>query len=350
MTRSILQASDRSVWNEIAKSLHEGLLILNHDNFIEFANESARKILGLSTGAPLQGKHIGDLSEASVSIQHLLDALAGECAESGSPEDGSYSIRLVRQSPGTRSLRTVVLHNTCSTKAAQTMMAHTQTLERTNKELDQFAHIVSHDLKAPLRAINNLSMWLEEDLRGSLTGDNLDMLRKLRGRVTRMESLINGILEYSKVGREEIPNEIFDVRQLVSEVIELLAPPDHIRVTIDVPPGGLEAPKTMLIQVFSNLISNAIKYNNKSIGLIRVGGREMESHFEFVVEDNGPGIPPEFHEKIFMIFQTLQSRDKFESTGIGLTIVKRILEARGGSIRIESPAGGGSSFIFTWPK
>jgi signal transduction histidine kinase len=165
-----------------------------------------------------------------------------------------------------------------------------------------------------------------------------------------MEALINGILEYSKVGRENVPSQTVDVARLLEDVTELLSPPPHIRVNIAEPMPCIETPRSLLHQVFSNLISNAIKYNDKEAGIVSVGFAEKESCFEFWVEDNGPGISPEYHETIFMIFQTLQARDKYEGTGIGLTIVKRILAAVGGKINVVSDVGKGSKFIFNWPK
>jgi signal transduction histidine kinase len=130
----------------------------------------------------------------------------------------------------------------------------------------------------------------------------------------------------------------------------MLAPPAAIAFRIIEPIPIVTAPRTMLLQVFANLISNAIKYNDKPEGLIQVYCTIQDQHYEFVVEDNGPGIPAEFHETIFVIFHTLHSRDKFESTGIGLTIVKRILEENGGKIWVESEPGKGSKFKFLWPR
>jgi light-regulated signal transduction histidine kinase (bacteriophytochrome) len=223
-------------------------------------------------------------------------------------------------------------------------------LESKIKELDQFAYIVSHDLKAPLRAIGNLTSWIREDLEGSLTGDSKQNMDLLVGRVTRMEALINGVLEYSRIGRIQVKPELVDLHVLLNELIELLAPPPHVKVVVDPNMPSFVTRQILLSQVFSNLISNAIKHNDKKEPVINVGFNANQAGFEFFVEDNGPGIAKEHHEKIFVIFQTLQSRDKFESTGVGLTIVKRIVEEQGGIIRVESTEGKGSKFIFTWPE
>jgi signal transduction histidine kinase len=349
-----------SILSTLMKSLHEGVLIVNNLNVIEGNNEAALKILGIAPNTALAGKHIHDVNTETPAIRELFNFLANQKAntaaditnlEKGYTHNGTYSIRSFREGSNGDLMKIIVLHDIRTTnKTAETIMAHTRSLEKSNSELDQFAHIVSHDLKAPLRAISNLSLWLEEDLGTSLTGENRDNFVKLRSRVVRMESLINGILEYSRVGREQVSNERVDVYTLLTELVELLSPPAHIKIHLSEGMPALDTAKVMLSQVFSNLISNAIKYNNKAEGVIKIYGSEKETEFEFVVEDNGPGIPPEYHEKIFQIFQTLQARDKFESTGIGLTIVRRILTAKGGDIRVVSAPGEGSKFIFTWPK
>ncbi len=223
-------------------------------------------------------------------------------------------------------------------------------LEKINKELDQFAYIVSHDLKAPLRAINNLSQWIEEDLEGKLEGDTQRNFELLRGRIHRMEALINGILQYSRAGRVKSENVTIDVQSFVKDIISNLAPPAHFNVEIDPNLPVIQAEKIALDQVFSNFISNAIKYNNNPKPEIQVTGKDLGKEYQFGIVDNGPGIPPEFHEKVFMIFQTLQARDTVESTGVGLAIVKKIVEEKGGRVWIESEAGKGSAFYFTLPK
>jgi light-regulated signal transduction histidine kinase (bacteriophytochrome) len=160
----------------------------------------------------------------------------------------------------------VLLHDlTREESVSEKLSEYTRKLEKKNNELDQFAYIVSHDLKAPLRAISNLAGWLEEDLGPSLTGDNRNNLQLLRNRVVRMESLINGVLEYSKIGRTQVEQEPVDVYTLLKEVEEMLAPPAHISIQIIEPIPTVTAPRTMLLQVLANLISNAIKYNDKSI-------------------------------------------------------------------------------------
>ena len=226
----------------------------------------------------------------------------------------------------------------------------TASLEKRNTELDQFAYIVSHDLKAPLRAIANLSQWLQEDLQDHLTEETRHQLNLLRSRVHRMEALINGLLHYSRVGRIRTELELVDVEALLADVIDSLAPPSEF--TVQVMPGmpTLITERLPLEQVFANLISNGIKHNHRSDGQIVISVAEQTDFYEFFVADNGPGIAPEFHEKVFVMFQTLKARDTVENTGVGLAIVKKIIEDKGGTISLDSDLGQGATFRFTWSK
>ncbi|NJK46908.1 PAS domain-containing protein [Candidatus Gracilibacteria bacterium] len=224
-----------------------------------------------------------------------------------------------------------------------------QQLAKRNQELDKFAYVVSHDLKAPLRAISNLSTWIEEDLNERLLPENQRQMELLRGRVYRLEALIDGLLAYSRIGRFEVPQETVDVAQLLAEIVDSLAPPPTFTIKIHPNMPTFTTKKLLLYQVFSNLISNAIKHCDRPDGRIQIFVRHGGQNYEFSVVDNGPGIEPQFHERIFVIFQTLKGRDVKENTGIGLSIVKKIIETEGGEIAIESDVGKGTMFRFTWP-
>ncbi|MCX2738761.1 sensor histidine kinase [Pontibacter anaerobius] len=223
-------------------------------------------------------------------------------------------------------------------------------LDLKNKELDQFAYVVSHDLKAPLRGIEVASRWVEEDMGTQLPANVQEYLVMMRVRVHRMENLINGILALARIGRTSQVEEEVDVNELLSEVVDLLSPPSGFYIDVQDNLPILHTVRIQLQQVFSNLISNAIKYHDKDKGHISIRHHETDEFHVFSVADDGPGIDPEYHSRIFVIFQTLQERDAMESTGVGLSIVKKIVELQGGTIWVNSEPGLGSTFTFTWPK
>lgn len=232
---------------------------------------------------------------------------------------------------------------------ADQLNASFSNLNKLNKELDQFAYVVSHDLKAPLRAINNLAEWIEDDL-PEVDPDIKRNLDLMRGRVLRMENLINGLLAYTRIGRKELPITTFPVPTMLEETIDSLGVADKATISIETNLPMVTTERLLLQQVFSNLISNAIKYNDKQEPEIMIYYKSLPDKHEFYVQDNGPGIPEEFHDSMFGVFQTMEARDTKESTGIGLAIVKKIVLEKGGDIYIKSEEGKGSRFIFTWSK
>jgi signal transduction histidine kinase len=223
-------------------------------------------------------------------------------------------------------------------------------LDRKNKELDQFAYVVSHDLKAPLRGIEVASRWVEEDMAQGLPATVREYLQMMRSRVHRMENLINGILALARIGRNTPIEETVDVQALLHEVVEMVSPPSSFKIEVQENMPVLYTARIQLQQVFSNLIGNAIKYHDRADGHIAITHWETDEFHEFSVSDDGPGIDPAYHERIFVIFQTLQERDAMESTGVGLSIVKKIVEWQGGSIQVFSELGKGATFTFSWPK
>jgi two-component system sensor kinase FixL len=239
---------------------------------------------------------------------------------------------------------------TLNVELEQRVHQRTAELETANNELQNFAYVVSHDLKAPLRAISRLVQWLVEDYATAFDDKGKELAVLLVGRVKRLDEMIDGILEYSRIGRMVRQTESVDLNGLLSEVIDLLAPPPAIRIEIAPELPTMVGDKIRIQQVFANLIGNAIKFIDKSQGEVAVGCADDGAFWRFSVTDNGPGIDPKYHEKIFQIFQTLQSRDDVESTGIGLSIVKKIVEFYGGKVWVESRTGKGSTFFFTFPK
>jgi two-component system sensor kinase FixL len=223
-------------------------------------------------------------------------------------------------------------------------------LESANEELKNFGYVVSHDLKAPLRAIGSLANWLSTDYADKFDDEGKEHMRLLISRVHRMDGLIDGILQYSRVGRVKEVAVVVDLNQLVREVIDLLAPPTNITVSVENPLPTVMAEPTRIQQLFQNLISNAIKYMDKPEGEIRIACSAEGRQWKCSIADNGPGIDQQHFEKIFQLFQTLAPRDRVESTGVGLALVKKIVEMYGGRVWVESRVGKGSTFFFTLPR
>ncbi len=223
-------------------------------------------------------------------------------------------------------------------------------LRRSNKELRISPTSPRTIHKAPLRGIGTLTDWITSDYADKLDTQGQEQLHLLKGHVSRMSELIDSILHYSEIGRTAKCLERVDLRVLVPEVIAQVAPPPTIRVTIEDTLPVVISERVRLIQVFQNLISNAVKYMDKPEGTIRIGCFEQEQYWTFSVADNGPGIDQKYFGKIFEMFQTLARRDELESTGIGLAVVKKIIELHGGTVWVESTVGEGTTFFFTLPK
>lgn len=218
------------------------------------------------------------------------------------------------------------------------------------KELESFAYIISHDLKTPLRGVASIADWLVEDYKDKLDDTGKEYLSLLKSRVVRLESLIDAVLTYSRAGKVDKESELVDFNILVKDVIDMVAPPANVHIKMDNELPKLESVKIPMIQVFTNLIGNAIKHNDKKEIKINIGCEDKNDEWWFYVKDNGPGIDQEFHEKVFKIFQTLKTKDEANNTGIGLSVVKKIIDSIGGRIWIESKHGEGASFIFALKK
>ena len=260
---------------------------------------------------------------------------------------GDYKVKITDSGPQTDRLASLATLLNQMTQALDTAFT---ALENRNRELDQFAYVASHDLKAPLRGLGTIVKWIEEELPHELSPQLRTYLDQMKGRLARLEDLINGLLAYARATRTERQLQEVSVAQLVREVADLVVPLDfQLELSPDLPTFVTD--QLSLQQVFTNLLSNAAKYHGPGgTGRIRVGVQDLGGQYEFRVQDNGPGIAPEHQQKIFLLFQTLRDRHTAESTGIGLSIVKKVVEDQHGQVRVESALGQGATFFFTWPK
>jgi len=282
-------------------------------------------------------------------MQHHLETRMLQ--KNGGVIDVDISLSILRSPEGKTTGSIGVIRDITERKLAELEQAKLlKEVANINQELNDFASIVSHDLKAPLRGIKTLASWISTDYANKLDADGKEQLSLLSGRVDWMHQLIAGVLEYSRVGCIKEEQFLVNLNELVPKIIDMVAPPKNIVITIENQLPTIKCGPTRITQVFQNLLSNAVKYMDKPNGQIKVGCVEDDSFWKFSVTDNGPGIEEKHFEKIFQIFQTLLTRDKSESTGVGLTIVKKIVELYGGRIWVESKVGKGSTFYFTLPK
>ncbi|WP_299551199.1 PAS domain S-box protein [Seonamhaeicola sp.] len=221
-------------------------------------------------------------------------------------------------------------------------------LAKSNDELQEYAHMVSHDLKSPLRSIDALVNWIKEDNEDKLDAVSLKNFELIETTLEKMEQLIADVLMYSSVGAQALEEELVDLNDIVKELEKILFIPKHISIKVLNPLPKVNGDITKLKQLFQNLISNAIKFNDKPKGLVEIDFQEQKTHYQFSVKDNGMGIEEEYHSKIFEIFHVLNKRE--DSTGIGLSIVKKIVKLHMGDIWIDSELGKGTTFYFTLKK
>ncbi|MCF3639597.1 ATP-binding protein [Rhizobium sp. TRM95111] len=225
-------------------------------------------------------------------------------------------------------------------------------LLRSNRDLERFAYATAHDLRSPLRSIDVLAEWIDQDTAGILPEQSAEHLRKLRGQTRRMERLLQDILDYARIDPRggAAGDQHVDGVALVQDVVNLVDPPADFVVNVDERFNGIPLPRMPLQQIFHNLIHNAVKHRGGCGGRVDIGVFDLGERFAFTVEDDGPGIDPKYHQKIFEMFQTLKPQSEKDGSGMGLALIKKYIDAHGGRITVESEPGKGARFCFTWPK
>lgn len=348
----------------IFKGAADGIIAIDESSRILTVNPAAEQIFGYEASA-MRGRNIDMLLPEAFRHQHRLLVEEAVISENGRLMAENRDVQGIR-SDGTEiplevSISYTVTDNRKSfvgiiRDVSERRLAEQQkqemiaALERSNAELDSFAYIASHDLKAPLRVIDNASLWLEEDLEEFLNEDTRESMGLLRSRIVRMERLLDDLLEHSRIGRVEIADETVSGKELMENVIGLLDASQAFRIEVAPEFENIQLLRMPIQNVLLNLVSNAIKHHDRDSGLIEVSVQDLGQHYEISVSDDGPGVCPEFHEKVFGLFQTLKPRDEVEGSGMGLAMVKKNIEVAGGHISLLSDGKRGSCFRFTWPK
>lgn len=249
-----------------------------------------------------------------------------------------------------KDLALIVSDNSASKTQERMLHRRALELERSNKELMTFAYVASHDLRAPLRAIDQIANWMEEDMGDSINLEVKGHLRLMKSRISRMEALLEDLLTYSQVGQEEGGAVLVDMRKLCLDIFDLLAPPPEFRLDLASDLPCFITLETPLTHVMRNLIGNAVKHHNRKDGLVSVSVRIESEGYVFSVVDDGPGVASQFHDRIFGLFQTLRPRDEVEGSGMGLAFIKKTVEHYDGWIKVESDGKSGTAFHFWWPN
>ncbi|PRC93463.1 sensor histidine kinase [Solimicrobium silvestre] len=360
--KSLLESEARM--RAIVDTAVDAIITIDETGIIERFNPAAQVLFGyietdikgrnISTlmPSPFREMHDGYLAKYLTTGEKKIIGIGREVV--GLRKDGTVfpmDLSIAEMQIGKRRMFTGIVRDISERKLAEEKNTRLmQEISSANEELTSFAYVVSHDLKAPLRAIGSLADWLSTDYADKFDDEGREHMRLLISRVHRMGGLIDGILQYSRIGRIKETVVEVDLNRVVAEVIDLLAPPSSITVTVDALPK-IKIEPTRIEQIFQNLISNAIKYMDKPDGKIHVGfsGADKDN-WQFSVTDNGPGIEPRHFERIFQLFQTLAPRDRIESTGVGLALMKKSVEMYGGKVTLESTPGTGSIFSFTLRK
>ncbi|MBS8226977.1 sensor histidine kinase [Vannielia litorea] len=361
LSAEVAKSHERLEWT--VRNVADGLITISGDGHIEDINPEAEKMFGYSA-QELKGQPLTVLMFEDIAARHQSHVAASRVGSTGVRMAGNREIHGRHKSGRSLPIEISVsraeldgeikfiglVRDISVRRAAEDRVnALVEALRRSNEELDQFAYVASHDLKAPLRVIQNAAGWLADDLEPHLTEDTRESLELLQSRALRMEGLLNDLLEHSRIGRtaqskETVPGHVF-----IEELRGLLLIPEGMRLEVEGPWDGVTLPRMPLQLVVTNLVSNAFKHHDRSEGTVRLTMVPRPSAWEITVEDDGPGIAPEFHENVFQIFQTLRPRDEVEGSGMGLAMVRKHVEVVGGEIELQSDGTRGTLFRLIWP-
>lgn len=349
----------------------DGLITIDSRGIVQSFNRSAERIFGYTADEvigqnvkilmpePYHGEHDGY-------VRNYLDTGTAKVIGIGREvsakrKDGSIFPMELGVSEfrggGERAFVGIIRDITERKEAQKNVLNYMRALELSNKQLDDFAYIASHDLKEPLRGIHNHARFLLEDNQAKLDTESVHKLERLVYLSQRMERLVNDLLYFSRLGRQELAVHATDLNDVIHDIentLDVMLADRHGHIAIAGKLPTITCDKTRVTELFRNLITNALKYNDKpekhiEIGFLPAYTTPKQERWQrvFYVRDDGRGIKPEFHEEIFRIFKRLQSDKDTEGTGVGLTFVKKIVERHGGKIVLESEPGKGTTFYFT---
>lgn len=347
---------DDTLQKTIRNTMVDGLFMIDSKGIIQTVNQSGLKIFGY-TKEELIGNNVNMLMGQVDAPRH--DGYILNFLQTGDPKIIGLPPREVIGK--TKDGKTIDLELAVGTLrigknqffigTLRDVTEKKQMLRESFEELEHFAYVASHDLKGPLKGINTLASWIQKDLGDTLAGEPAENLKLLRERVKRMETLLEDILTYSRASRADIKPERVNLNIVMEELIDLLSIPEGFKVKVTNKLPTVMAPKGSFEQIFSNLINNAIKHHDRNRGTITISSKSAGDMWKISVADDGPGIVLKYQEKIFKMFQTLESRDDVEGSGLGLSIVKRLVTKQGGNIQVDSQGDQrGTIFSFTWNK
>ncbi|HSH87658.1 MAG TPA: PAS domain S-box protein [Methylophilus sp.] len=351
-------------FRQVVEAAPNAMVMVNKSGIIEMVNTQAERIFGYSR-TELLGQLIDILLPERFHQQHphhrasFFSDLSPRAMGTGRDlygrrKDGSefpveVGLNPIETDDGVKVL-SAITDISARVKASAKLAEHRDELERSNKELATFAYVASHDLKSPLRGIFQISHWIEEDLNNGQMQAIPEHMEMLRGRLRRMEHLLDDLLAYSRAGRLEGNVSLVELGKLAHTIFEMQTPPEGFTLETDNDLPTFSTLATPLEQVLRNLFTNAIKHHDRTLGHIHLSAKLANKHYyEFSVTDDGPGISPEYQERVYLMFQTLRPRDEVEGSGMGLALVKKIVEAYGGTTSIVSDGKRGCSVRFTWP-